>query len=1142
MAGVGEALVSAVLKEVLRKLGSAVGEQIVMRWNLKQDLENIKNTLGMLQAVLRDAERRSVSDEGVSLWLKRLKNAAYDISDMLDEFQAKLSETTFSSSVAKLFMGKKLKNMRARLTEIAAERTHFGFTLDTFSRDLEREEISKRETTSKINKSTVVGRNKEKEEVLALLESDDEEKMLVIPIFGFGGIGKTTLAKLVFNDDRIQTFDLRSEGLDDLQSISNCLEEILDGKSCLIVLDDLWQNSCFQLGELTLMLSSFKAESRLRIVVTTRNEEVARKICTVAPYKLKPLSDDQCWTLFRQSAFLSGCTFQGGDKNVLDEIGWEISKKCKGVPLAVQSLGFILRTKDVEEWKNVRDSDVRDGSSPEDVVLPSLKLSCEIYSDDLIQQWISLGFIQSRPNKHISLEKIGEQYVSELLGMSFLQYSTPTSLITREDAKCSMVLSMHDLMHDLLSMHDLMHDLARCVIGDELLLMDTGKEYNSGEGNCRYALLINCVGQTEFSYSSTKLRAIRFFNCDGIQLPLFTLRVLDISKCSCGKLPASIGKLKQLKFLSATGMQHETIPEDVTKLSKLIYLNINGSLKISTLPKSVNKLRGLLRLDLSGCRNLCSLPNSFGGLTNLSHLLGELQYLNLSRCLKLNLMVDINVVCCLTKLQYLNLSRCSSLIHLPETVSGLKDLHTLDISGCQWIEIFPKSICEITGLKFLLIQGCSPWLEKRVRESQFKNDMLALPKFIVQRAAFGMCSNISRLQSVDPAELEIECLENVTSIGEVDFVKLTYKSALSKLALAWTPAAERFVEDEDLLRKLQPPETLKVLQIQGYMATSFAGWMMNLASCLPYLVRIEMVDLPRCEYLPPFGQLQHLELLILRRMLSLRKLGEEICGGNGAFRKLREFTLVKMDNLNEWITKVSANGEFMFPSLCKLEICQCPILRLNPCLPRALEWRIEASDEIIADFYHTGSSSSLVLSKLHIRSCHLLPNEWTLLQFLPDLQVLEITHCWFDELPKSIGYQTSLRSLQIDECDGMNKLWLVNLSSLQELIITGCLNLVYLPAFVQKLSALEKLEINDNDALQRWCRNSDSWISGNDIKNKIYFDGKLMSSKKHLLEEEGTSDVVDRNDVRDYTIPWDEDEYVDCFAMLELGESSRMGR
>nr|CAB3447132.1 unnamed protein product [Digitaria exilis] len=92
MAGIGEALVSAVLKEVLRQLGSAAGEQIKARWKLKEDMESIKSTLELVQAVLRDAERRSVREEAVNLWLKMLKNAAYDVSDMLDEFEAKLSQ------------------------------------------------------------------------------------------------------------------------------------------------------------------------------------------------------------------------------------------------------------------------------------------------------------------------------------------------------------------------------------------------------------------------------------------------------------------------------------------------------------------------------------------------------------------------------------------------------------------------------------------------------------------------------------------------------------------------------------------------------------------------------------------------------------------------------------------------------------------------------------------------------------------------------------------------------------------------------------------------------------------------------------------------------------------------------------------
>jgi hypothetical protein len=93
---------------------------------------------------------------------------------------------------------------------------------------------------------------------------------------------------------------------------------------------------------------------------------------------------------------------------------------------------------------------------------------------------------------------------------------------------------------------------------------------------------------------------------------------------------------------------------------------------------------------------------------------------------------------------------------------------------------------------------------------------------------------------------------------------LADKSVLAKLVLAWTPAVECYVEDEDLLQKFQPPENLMFFRIQGYTAASFSRWMMDMASCLPYLVCIEMVDLPRCEKLPPFGQLQNLEQLTLK--------------------------------------------------------------------------------------------------------------------------------------------------------------------------------------------------------------------------------------------------------------------------------------
>jgi hypothetical protein len=300
--------------------------------------------------------------------------------------------------------------------------------------------------------------------------------------------------------------------------------------------------------------------------------------------------------------------------------------------------------------------------------------------------------------------------------------------------------------------------------------------------------------------------------------------------------------------------------------------------------------------------------------------------------------------------------------------------------------------------------------------------------------------------------------------------------------LAWTPAVEHFVEDEALLRELQPPENLMFLRVQGYMATSFSGWVMGMESCLLHLICIEMVDLPRCEHLPPFGQLKNLQQLILKRMPILKKLGTEICGGSGAFKKLKEFTLENLDILEEWVTKVPANGEFMFPSLNKLEICQCPNLRLTPCLPRAFEWRIQASDEVIASQYDAGSSSSLTLSKLHVTNCQLQPNQWALLGFLSALQVLEISNYQQGKLPDSISFLVSLRSLKIevstdDPEEQFN--WLLFLSA-----ISGDReDVIFL---LPQLTALENLEISFNNEWQTWCKTHDRWTLQN-AKNKVTF-------------------------------------------------------
>jgi hypothetical protein len=96
--------------------------------------------------------------------------------------------------------------------------------------------------------------------------------------------------------------------------------------------------------------------------------------------------------------------------------------------------------------------------------------------------------------------------------------------------------------------------------------VDGEKGYDSRNGNHRYALVVNCGNQMDFyNYVPTKIRSLHVFDCGEIQFSLFSksLRVLELSKFSSGNFLASMGKLKQLRYLGARGMQHESVPEHI---------------------------------------------------------------------------------------------------------------------------------------------------------------------------------------------------------------------------------------------------------------------------------------------------------------------------------------------------------------------------------------------------------------------------------------------------------------------------------------------------------------------------------------------------------------------------------------------------
>ncbi|XVE91608.1 hypothetical protein REPUB_Repub01dG0024800 [Reevesia pubescens] len=660
-----DALVSALVNTILENLNSSSMKEIGLVGGLKTELENLESTLTTIQAVLQDAEEKQWKSEAVKNWLGKLKHVVYSLEDVLEEFQTEAVRRTLHKDVRsqvstffslqnpllfRLNMARQFKNVREKLDAIAEERTKFHLREGVTEVEIQRKDD--RETSSLVTESEVYGRKNEKEMIIRMLLENvsDSDDLSVHAICGMGGLGKTTMAQLVYNDESVRkAFDLRAwvcisddfdikrltkaivesiEGkscqIQELDPLQRQLEEKLVGKRFLLVLDDVWNEYHDNWDRLKEAIR--RGAKGSTVIVTTRIEKVALMMATVPVHHLGCLSNDDSWSLFKQRAFGMG---RNEDKGNLETIGRQIVKKCGGVPLAIKAIGSIMSLKSQEsEWLHVKDSNIWDLEDEGQRILAVLKLSydhlppylrqcfsfCSIFPKDyvmrkqeLIELWMANGFIPSRGA--MDFHEMGCKIFNELTWRSFFQEM-------KEDIDGTVTCKMHDLIHDV----------ATLIMGHECCVFEYNKVLKIPK-TARHLYVNDRISSVRMLVDMPKMQSLRSLIKDTndyslrTPLPHFSKqKYLKVLGWSVLRKSIPVDTLKHLRYLNLSYSFIRNLPESTSCLYNLQTLNLGFCHDLRMLPKRMKQLKNLRYLDITDCNELTSMPVGLGHLSCLRKL------------------------------------------------------------------------------------------------------------------------------------------------------------------------------------------------------------------------------------------------------------------------------------------------------------------------------------------------------------------------------------------------------------------------------------------------------------------------------------------------------------------------------------------